>query len=164
MWVCLKIGCTGVPPKNGKFSRYNDDKTMDFEVPYFQTNPCGLWTHYCLVVTGTMEWIMTFPSYWEWNNHPNWLIFFRGVETNNQTNMTWRLHVVDFFQCIGQIIRHQQLTSTKNTWTFTFTALKRFGCFSPHQKQQHEQQINNTSMKKHQYTVIYIIKTHPIFL
>jgi len=22
-----------------------------------------------LVVTGT--WIMTFPSYWEWNNHPN---------------------------------------------------------------------------------------------
>jgi len=79
MWVCLKIGCTGVPPKNGKFSRYNDDKTMDFEVPYFQTNPCGLWTHYCLEVTGTMEWIMTFPSYWEWNNHPNWLIFFRGV-------------------------------------------------------------------------------------
>jgi hypothetical protein len=24
-----------------------------------------------LVVTGTMEWSMTFPSYWEWNNHPN---------------------------------------------------------------------------------------------
>lgn len=43
MWVCLKIGCTGVPPKNGKFSRYNDDKTMDFEVPYFQTNPDRKW-------------------------------------------------------------------------------------------------------------------------
>ena len=39
IWVCLTIGYTGVPPKNGKFSRYNDDKTMDFEVPYFQTNP-----------------------------------------------------------------------------------------------------------------------------
>jgi len=24
-------------------------------------------TYKCLVVTGTMEWIMTFPSYWEWN-------------------------------------------------------------------------------------------------
>jgi hypothetical protein len=24
-----------------------------------------------LVVSGTMEWIMAFPSYWEWNNHPN---------------------------------------------------------------------------------------------
>ena len=31
----------------------------------------------CLVVTGTMEFFMTFPSYWEQQN-PNWL-FFRGV-------------------------------------------------------------------------------------
>ena len=36
-----------------------------------------------LVVTGTMEFWMTFHIYgWEWNNHPNWLIFFRGVASS----------------------------------------------------------------------------------
>ena len=38
-----------------------------------------------LVVTGTWLDDMTFPSYWEWNSHPNWLIFFKMVETTNQS-------------------------------------------------------------------------------
>ena len=42
--------------------------------------------HIWLVVTGTMEFYMTFPSYWEWNNHPNLRTpsFFRGVGLNHQ--------------------------------------------------------------------------------
>ena len=50
----------------------------------------GLW-----MVYGTMEWIMNFPSYWEFH-HPNWLsmtfIFFRWVETSNQK-------MLKFLQC-----------------------------------------------------------------
>jgi len=41
------------------------------------------WTGWCF---GTIEFY-DFPFSWQWNNHPNWLIFFRGVETTNQITM-----------------------------------------------------------------------------
>ena len=41
-----------------------------------------------MVLTGTMEWIMTFPSHWEFH-HPNWLIFFRGVGWNHRPVEIW---------------------------------------------------------------------------
>ena len=49
----------------------------------------GFWSYFkliWLVVTGTMEWIMTFPSYWEFH-HPNWVSYFSEglVETTNQS-------------------------------------------------------------------------------
>ena len=38
--------------------------------------------------TKTGWWFGTFsPIYWE-SHHPNWLIFFRGVQTTNQKNMS----------------------------------------------------------------------------
>ena len=39
----------------------------------------------CLVV-----WNMNFIFPYFRNNNPNWLIFFRGVETTNQMTMTWK--------------------------------------------------------------------------
>ena len=35
-----------------------------------------------------------FPIYWEWNNHPNWLIFFRGVGPNHQPDICWLYNVI----------------------------------------------------------------------
>ena len=37
-------------------------------------------------------WFGTFLIFPEiWNNHPSWVIFFRGVETSNQ-NISWTVH------------------------------------------------------------------------
>ena len=53
----------------------------------------GLWMS-LLVVPHYPIWLVVwnifyFSIYWEYgNNHPNWLIFFRGVETTNQTIIT----------------------------------------------------------------------------
>ena len=46
-----------------------------------------------VVVTGTMEIYMTFPSYWEWNNHPNWRTFFsEGWQPAKKTNQMGIFH------------------------------------------------------------------------
>ena len=46
-----------------------------------------------VVVTGTMEIYMTFPSYWEWNNHPNWRTFFsEGCQPAKKTNQMGIFH------------------------------------------------------------------------
>jgi hypothetical protein len=51
--------------------------------------------YFWLVVTGTMEFLMTFPFSWEWNNDPNWRrthIFQRGrAKTTNQVIFFWVL-------------------------------------------------------------------------
>ena len=51
-----------------------------------------------------MEFGLTFPSYWEWNNHPNWRSpsFFRGVGWNHQPD---GCHI-SFFQSESSMIIH----------------------------------------------------------
>ena len=49
------------------------------------------WWYSCQVLVGGLEHGF-FPPYIG-NNHPNWLIFFRGVQTTNQ-KFLWAVHIV----------------------------------------------------------------------
>ena len=44
-------------------------------------------------------WNMNFIFPYIGNNHPNWLIFFRGVQTTNQTKYGYVAYVQIFFFC-----------------------------------------------------------------
>ena len=55
-------------------------------------------------------WFGTFFHNYIGNNHPKWLIFFRGVETTNQ-NMHWFTNIVVWFISMGS-----QLSQPKKMW------------------------------------------------
>ena len=74
---------------------------MNISWTYYEHIMNILWTYYMivngyhehiiwLVVTGT--WLIFFQIYWE-RHHPNWLIFFRGVETST-TNQLWTYYMI----------------------------------------------------------------------
>ena len=49
------------------------------------------WISIAMLLAGGLEHFLFFP--YIGNNHPNWLIFFRGVETTNQVMLVcWRVN------------------------------------------------------------------------
>ena len=62
--------------------RWDDLAAFQKGQPGRTLKKCSIWWSFScwLVVTGTMEFY-DFPYFL--NSHPNWLIFFRGVETTN---------------------------------------------------------------------------------
>ena len=69
----------------------------------------GFWSCFkliWLVVTGTMEWIMTFPSYWAFH-HPNWVSYFSeglGAQppTSHWKSITFSMNFIyDLNKCLS---------------------------------------------------------------
>ena len=98
VWVCfpasLTSGChqawqLNIPHQRGHFSWRQPKKTGDFPAMFdYQREPD--WWFWELISGWWFGTFFVFP--YIGYNHPNWLIFFRGVQTTNQIH-TCTLHV-----------------------------------------------------------------------
>ena len=87
VWHIQQASCERkVPPNPMDYHHfpYSDAKLiLGYTSYHSQTEPnhiSGWWF-------GT--WLFWLSIYWEWNNYPNWLIFFRGVGLNHQPDICW---------------------------------------------------------------------------
>jgi len=74
---------------------------------------------------GTWMDFMTFPWYWEWNNHPNWRTpwFFRGVGWNHQPD--------DFSAGASSVTipGYRGSAGSLGNWSRRTTAMRRYGAW-----------------------------------
>ena len=64
------------------------------------------------------NWLLVFIFAFVGNNHPNWLIFFKGVETTNQINNVLLTNKSEFYAYVSS--RRGEKTS-KQSWGFSWT-------------------------------------------